>query len=246
MLRLPGPICAETLGRDWINSGTLARTRSWAPGERTPALLTALARRPHLSSVEQELIHALETAGISDRSEQAMFLAQMAHETQGFTKLREDLRYSAQRLLDVFPKRFKDRDDADRTVKGGTDAIAERIYGGRADLGNAEEGDGARYIGRGYVQLTGRANYAAAGAALGIDLVSKPALAEQSECAARIAVWFWKRDSRLGVRARAGDVPGVTRIINGALIGLADRQRRFEHYSFVLRTKRAAARRLKP
>jgi len=162
-----------------------------------------------------------------------MFLAQMSHESQDFRRLRENLHYSAERLRQVFPNRFPTDQDADTVVASGTDAIAERIYGGRRELGNTQQGDGARYIGRGYVHLTGRANYEAAGRALGLDLVNHPELAEEPAHAARIAVWFWTTHPVSGA-ARRGDVAGVTRIINGGTNGLADRRHRFERYRGLL------------
>jgi putative chitinase len=97
-------------------------------------------------------------------------------------------------------------------------------YEGRADLGNTQPGDGRRFKGRGFIQLTGRANYAAAGRELGLPLEAQPELAAQPGIAARTAVWFWTRKG-LNARADAGDVVGITRAINGGTNGLAERQR---------------------
>lgn len=100
-----------------------------------------------------------------------------------------------------------------------------RAYEGRRDLGNTQPGDGVRFKGRGYIQLTGRANYAAAGRALGLDLINHPRLAAEPANAARVAAWFWNsRD--LNPIAGRGDFREVTRRINGGYNGLADR----EHY----------------
>ena len=96
-------------------------------------------------------------------------------------------------------------------------------YEGRADLGNTQPGDGVRFKGRGYIQLTGRANYEEAGRALGLDLVNNPELAAEPENAARVAAWYWSsRD--INDAADAGDFRQVTRLINGGYNGLADRQ----------------------
>jgi putative chitinase len=202
MFNSPGPMCRLELPEDWIDAGTSVCTRTPAPRDRAEGPFVPRTRAPLLTATERQLLDALAAAGVSDPTEQAMFLAQMAHETQGFRKLRENLGYSASRLLEIFPARFKNLDDARAAVEEGADAIAERIYGNRADLGNVAQGDGARYIGRGYVHLTGRSNYEAAGSALGLDLVSNPALAQMPATAARIAVWFWKRNRTLGERAR--------------------------------------------
>lgn len=95
-------------------------------------------------------------------------------------------------------------------------------YEGRADLGNTKPGDGVRFKGRGLIQITGRSNYAACGAALGLDLIGTPALLEQPVNACRSAGWFWKSHG-LNELADAGDQVRVTRRINGGVNGLAER-----------------------
>jgi putative chitinase len=97
-----------------------------------------------------------------------------------------------------------------------------RAYEGRSDLGNTQPGDGERFKGRGYIQLTGRANYAAAGKALGLDLVNNPALAARPENAARVAAWYWNSRGLNGLADR-GDFDGITKRINGGFNGKADR-----------------------
>lgn len=100
-------------------------------------------------------------------------------------------------------------------------------YEGRKDLGNAVTGDGARYKGRGLIQITGRANYAAAMLALDIDCLDTPELLEQPANAARSAAWFWKTHG-LNELADAGDQTTITRRINGGTNGLAERLAFFE------------------
>jgi len=95
-------------------------------------------------------------------------------------------------------------------------------YEGRADLGNVIAGDGARFKGRGLLQVTGRANYAACGVALRLDLLARPELLEQTIYACRSAGWFWQSRG-LNALADTGDQERVTRRINGGLNGLADR-----------------------
>jgi putative chitinase len=97
-------------------------------------------------------------------------------------------------------------------------------YEGRADLGNTVAGDGSKYRGRGLIQITGRANYAACGEALGIDLINHPELLEQPQYACLSAAWFWATKG-LNTLADAGEFNTITRRINGGLNGLADRLR---------------------
>jgi putative chitinase len=107
-----------------------------------------------------------------------------------------------------------------REIWGPTAAQAK--YEGRVDLGNTVAGDGSRYRGRGLIQITGRANYAACGEALGIDLITRPELLEQPQYACLSAAWFWATKG-LNTFADAGDFDKITRRINGGLNGLADR-----------------------
>lgn len=95
-------------------------------------------------------------------------------------------------------------------------------YEGRKDLGNTEPGDGPRYKGRGPFQLTGRANYRKAGAALGIDLESDPDQAATPAVGFRIAGWYWTTHG-LNARADVSDFDGITRAINGGLNGKTQR-----------------------
>ena len=96
-------------------------------------------------------------------------------------------------------------------------------YEGRADLGNTVKGDGSRYRGRGLIQVTGRANYAACGEALDLDLINKPELLEVPQWAAMSAAWFWSMKG-LNTLADQGEFVKITRRINGGINGLEDRQ----------------------
>ncbi|CAJ0719360.1 hypothetical protein LMG6871_02814 [Ralstonia edaphis] len=104
---------------------------------------------------------------------------------------------------------------------------AQTRYDGRADLGNTQPGDGKRFMGRGLIQITGRANYAACGAALGVDLIEQPELLEKPEYAAGSAAWFWLQHN-LNRFADRDDFVGLTRAINGGTNGIADRRALWE------------------
>ena len=106
-------------------------------------------------------------------------------------------------------------------------------YEGRADLGNTVKGDGSRYLGRGLIQITGRANYTACGEALGLDLINHPDFLELPQHAAMSAAWFWSTRG-LNVLADRGDFVKITRRINGGLTGLDDRQALYDRALKVL------------
>lgn len=96
-------------------------------------------------------------------------------------------------------------------------------YEGRLDLGNTQPGDGSRFRGRGLIQITGRANYRACGAALGLDLETSPLMLERPNYAALSAAWFWESHG-CNELADRDDFIRITRRINGGLNGLADRE----------------------
>jgi putative chitinase len=107
-----------------------------------------------------------------------------------------------------------------REIWGPTPAQAK--YEGRKDLGNTVSGDGFKYRGRGLIQITGRANYAACGEALGLDLITQPELLEQPKNACMSAAWFWATKG-LNTLADTDKFQTITRRINGGLNGQADR-----------------------
>ena len=106
-------------------------------------------------------------------------------------------------------------------------------YERRADLGNIVPGDGSKYRGRGLIQVTGRANYAACGEALGLDLIGNPALLELPQHAAMSAAWFWSTRG-LNTQADQKDFAKITRRINGGLTGQAERQELYDRALKVL------------
>jgi putative chitinase len=188
----------------------------------TPGQLLLLAPNCDADAHAPALSAAAAEFGIVTPMSLAMWLAQMFVESAGFTRLEENLNYSAPRLVAVWPNRFPDIAAA-TPYAGNPQALAEKVYGGRADLGNNEAGDGWAYHGRGDIMTTGRANYALTGAALGLDLIGSPEQLATPAVAARAAGFFWEHHG-LGALAEQGDIVAVTRAINGGLNGLAERQ----------------------
>ncbi|HEV2681059.1 MAG TPA: XVIPCD domain-containing protein [Rhodanobacter sp.] len=173
------------------------------------------------------LMQVAMNSGIRAPQELGNFMGQMQVESGGFASMNENLHYSGERLLAVFPGRngMNDLKKANEIAAGGPEAIANEIYGGqwgKMNLGNTEPGDGWKYHGRGFVQLTGRANYEQTGKEMGLDLVNHPELAENREIAAKIAVHYW--ESRVVANHDQQNVTAACRDINGGTNGLADRK----------------------
>lgn len=158
---------------------------------------------------------------ISTPERQACFLGQCAHESGGFTALKENLNYSAEGLTKVWPKRFPSLDAA-QPYHRNPEKIANKVYADRMGNGNEASGDGFKYRGRGLIQLTGKDNYRACGEALGVDLVEEPDLVSTPQYAALSAGWFWDKN-KLNQFADANDMTGLTKRINGGTHGLDDR-----------------------
>lgn len=156
---------------------------------------------------------------INTPKRQAAFIGQCGHESNNFRTLEENLYYSANALMRVWPSRFPDYDVAEKYANNPA-KIANKVYAGR--MGNTEDGDGWKYHGRGLIQLTGKDNYTRCGEALGIDLVNNPYLLLEPEFAAASAGWFWRKHG-LNQLADLGDLVAITKRINGGIHGIDDR-----------------------
>lgn len=157
----------------------------------------------------------------------AHMIGQCAHESMGFTHDSENLFYStASRIRAVWPSRFRSTKSAEPFARN-PEALANKVYGGR--MGNVDPGDGFRYRGRGWIQLTGRSNYTKFGKLIGVDLEADPARAASPKIAWLLAASYMNTRKRSGKTmfewADQNDVETVTRAINGGTHGLADRRR---------------------
>jgi predicted chitinase len=169
---------------------------------------------------EKLLTKAAVAAGIKGE-ELAQFLAQTAHETMNFQHMVEIGGSLDFRKYE--PKFVKDKNG--KLVQVNPKAKT---------LGNKVKGDGARYKGRGYIQLTGRYNYKRAGEALGLPLEQKPELVEKPEVAAKVAIWFWQQR----VQPRVDDfydTRAATKPINPGLKGLEDRKEKFKDFKLSMK-----------
>lgn len=162
--------------------------------------------------------------GITTRVRLCHFMAQVSHECGGGTIAEENLYYSAARMTQVWPSRFRTVAAAQPYAQNGR-ALANKVYNGR--MGNRPgTDDGWNYRGRGLIQITGRDGYAQVGKIAGLDLVSNPSLANEPANLLPVAAafWTWK-----GINKRATDTSDAaliacTKIINGGTNGLADRR----------------------
>ena len=160
----------------------------------------------------------------------AHMIGQCAHESLRFTRVAESLFYtSAGRLMEVFGRHFKNEADAAGFLRN-PEKLANHVYAHRNGNGPPESGDGYRYRGRGYLQLTGRSNYRIAGGRVGLDLEAQPEKAAEPAAAWLIAASYLANRKRAGKTALQwadeNNVEAVTRIVNGGLNGLADRRDR--------------------
>jgi putative chitinase len=188
----------------------------------TPSQLSAFcpAAQPYYLALRA----AMTAFGIKTPAQVAMFLGQVAHESAGFTRLEENLNYSAEALLATWPKRFNEAQA--RAYAMQPERIANRAYANRLGNGDEASGHGWRYRGRGLIQLTGLDNYGWCSKALSPKpgyLLRNPETLLRPLFAAESAAWFW-RAKKCNDPADAGSLEEVTRRINGGLTGLADRR----------------------
>ena len=185
----------------------------------------------HAEALLPGLEAAIKTADLDTPARLSAFLAQTGHESGGFKFLEENLNYKPETLCRVWPSHFNEENCHE--FSGNPEAIANTAYAGRMGNGDAETGDGWRYRGRGFLQLTGKENYEHASSDLGFDFVSEPDAVATPEGAALTAAWFWKKHN-LNHYVDNNDFTQMTKIINGGTIGLEDRVARFNHAMSVL------------
>jgi putative chitinase len=181
--------------------------------------------------------------GVTTPLRMAHFLAQALHETGGFRVLREDMTYSAARLVEIFGvNRHSAKVTASEAARlaGDQEAIAERVYGlgnprKARELGNTQPGDGFRYRGNGVLQTTGRGNHRRMGLACGVDLEGNPDLATAPEHALKPALSEWT-ENNLNAFADKNDIRTITLRINGGLTGLAEREAWFDKAWLLLKS----------
>lgn len=174
-----------------------------------------------------------ETFGIDTPLKLAHFLAQCGHESGGFKLTQENLNYSAQGLKNIFPKYFPG--NLSESYARNPQKIASKVYGGRMGNGPESTGEGYKFRGRGYIQLTGKDNYTAFGKSINEDIANNPDLVS-TKYPLLSAAWFFSRNClKKCVDDSNATVTSVTKCVNGGTIGLADRLKHFKEYYHLLK-----------
>ena len=165
----------------------------------------------------------------------AHFLAQAGHESGGFRLTKENLNYSAKGLMGIFKKYFPTEAKANEYARK-PEKIANLVYGNRMGNGPESTGDGAKYCGRGYIQLTGKDNYTAFGKSINEDIAANPTLVAEKYALLSAAWFFTKNKLHLMADEGASDlvVTKITKRVNGGTIGLPDRIKHFKEYHALL------------
>ena len=222
-----------------MNAGSVTPTPTPQPTS-TPAPQVAGLKLDKLKGhVPQVVIDSIpEVAskfGINTPLRVAHFLAQCGHESGGFRVTQENLNYSAKGLNGIFKKYFPTEAAATPYARQ-PQKIANKVYANRMANGSEASGDGYKFRGRGYIQLTGRDNYTQFGKAIGVDIPSNPD-AVASTYALASAAWFWSKNG-LNKLADGGAtdtvVTSITKRVNGGTIGLPDRIKHFKEYYHLL------------
>jgi putative chitinase len=187
------------------------------------------------ASVMAEIPVIIEKFGIDGPLRLSHFLSQCAHESGNFKFLKENLNYSADGLRKIFPKYFPTIEAANKYARQ-PEKIANKVYGNRMGNGDEASGDGFKFRGRGYIQLTGKDNYAAFDKFVDDDILANPDLVATKYPLTSAAFFFHKNKLwEVCDRGHSDDVvTAVTKRVNGGTHGLADRQDKFDLFHSTL------------
>jgi putative chitinase len=183
------------------------------------------------AEIVKNLPAILEKYKINTVIRAAHFFAQVTHESGGFGVMTENLNYSADGLLKIFPKYFSAESAASHARN--PQMIANRVYANRLGNGDTASNEGWSYRGRGFIQLTGKDNYSKFALSIGKSLEDTVKYLETVEGALESAAWFWN-SRNINAKADLDDVTAVTKLVNGGTIGLDDRKHKLQIAKSVL------------
>ena len=185
-------------------------------------------------SVTNELDEVIKKYNINSSLRLSHFLAQTAHESNNFKAIRENLNYSAEGLLKVFPKYFSK--DTAMSCARQPEKIANIVYSNRIGNGDKLSGDGYKYRGRGFLQLTGKVNYKSYGDYLEVNLLDNPDFVA-TKYALSSAAWYFEKRGLWKICDQGDDIETikkVTKLVNGGYNGLDDRIKKFEIFKSLI------------
>lgn len=167
-----------------------------------------------------------DSYGINTKLRIAHFMAQIEHES-GLKPISENLNYSAKGLMQTFGKYFDTEESLLYARK--PEKIANRVYANRMGNGDEKSGEGWKYRGRGFIQITGKYNYIMLSKDTRINFLDNPDLLLTEANSLISALWFWNKH-KLNLLADKNDIKGITRIINGGYNGLTHRKELLNKY----------------
>jgi len=211
-------------------------TPAAAPVAIPPSSFKLAALKGHIpDAVIAQIPETAAKFNITNSLRLAHFLAQCGHESGGFKAISENLNYSADGLKRIFGKYFPG--DLAASYARQPEKIASRVYGARMGNGDESTGEGYKYRGRGYIQLTGKSNYTGFAKFIGEDTVANPDLVATKYPLAS-AAFFFDSNKLWSICDKGADeatVTAVTKRVNGGTIGLPDRIKHFNEYYSLLK-----------
>lgn len=186
-------------------------------------------------SVIGQIPEVMQKFGVNTPLRLAHFLAQCGHESGGFKLTQENLNYSAKGLMGIFKKYFPTEAIANAYARK-PEKIANKVYASRMGNGPEASGEGFKFRGRGFIQLTGKQNYTAFDATVPESIVDNPDLVA-SKYPLASAAWFWNKNGLNAIADQGATTEVVTKCtkrVNGGTIGLADRIKHFKEYHGLL------------
>lgn len=224
-----------------VGDTTWAKMFDSAPVAAAPVAIPASsfkleALRGHIpDAVIAQIPDTAAKFGITNTLRLAHFLAQCGHESGGFKAVNENLNYSADGLKKIFPKYFPG--NLNESYARQPEKIANKVYSSRMGNGDEASGDGYRYKGAGFIQLTGKSNYAAFDKFVDDDILANPSLVATKYPLAS-AAWFFDSNKLWSICDKGADksvVEAVTKRVNGGILGLQDRIKHFKEYYDLLK-----------
>jgi putative chitinase len=196
-------------------------------------------------SIIKQIPTAMDKFGINNVLRLSHFLSQCSHESGGFKSVRENLNYSAQGLANTWPTRYSVNpkvkplvpNELAKQIEKKPEVIANKTYANRMGNGSEESGDGFKYIGRGYIQLTGKDNYREFGRLLDVDLLKSPDKVA-TDYPLLSGAWFFSKNglNTLSDKGSTEDVvKSITKKINGGTIGIDHRLKEFKKFHDILK-----------